>query len=108
MRRLISRLISQFVEEATIRSALDDHIGSLLDLVITDSKARVLVVKNQAILGSLSRCHSVLNWKFAVGRMSNEIFRLRRRLLNENYIGMSEKILEIHWDKLFFDKDIDS
>ena len=29
--------------------SLDEHISSLLDLVITDLKARVLDVKNQAV-----------------------------------------------------------
>ena len=40
--------------------------------------------------------------------MRNEVFRPRRRWLNGNYIGMSEEILDIDWDKLFFGKDIDS
>ena len=40
--------------------------------------------------------------------MSNEVFRPRKKWLNGNYIGMSEEILEIDWDKLFFGKDIDS
>ena len=62
------------IEEVTFRTGLDDHIGSLLDLIITDSKARVLDVKNKAALSSLSRCHSVLSWKFAEGRMRNEVF----------------------------------
>ena len=65
--------LSQCVDETTFRKGLDNHIGSLLDLMITDSKARVLNVKNQAAL-CLSRSHSILIWKFAVGRMSNEFF----------------------------------
>ena len=84
----------QCVEETTSRRGLDDHDGSLLDLITTDSKARVLDVKNQVTLGSSSTCHSVLNWKFAVGRMSNEAFRPRRRWLNGSYIKMSEEILK--------------
>ena len=80
--------LSQCVEEATFRTGLEDHIGSLLDLVITDSKARVLDVKNQAALGSLSRCHSVLSWKFAVGRMRNEVFLTKKKMVKR----------KLHWN----------
>ena len=52
--------LSQCVKKTTFRKGLDDHIGSLLDLVITDSKKRVFDMKNQVALDSLSRFHSVL------------------------------------------------
>ena len=42
--------VNQCVEETTIRKGFDDHIGSVLDLMITDSKERVLDMKNQAAL----------------------------------------------------------
>ena len=45
--------------------------------------------------------------KFAVGRMNNEVFCPRRRWMNGNYIGMSENILEIDWNKLFIGNEID-
>ena len=48
--------LSQCVEETTFRKGLDDHIVSLLDLVITDSKERMLYMRNQAALGSLRIC----------------------------------------------------
>ena len=53
--------LSQCVEETTFRKGLDDQIGSPLNLIITDSEALLLDVKNQAALGSLSRCHSFLS-----------------------------------------------
>ena len=99
--------LSRCVEETTFYKGLDDHIGSLIDLVITDSKKRVLDMINQAALGSLSRCHSVLKWKFVVGRMNNEVFRPLRKWFNGNYIGMSNEISETNWDKLFYCQNAD-
>ena len=64
-------------------------------------------MKNQAALGSLSRCHSVLKWKFAVGRMNNGVFRSRIKWLSGNYIVMSNEILETGWNKLFYGQDVD-
>ena len=40
--------LSQCVEEIMFRKGINDHVSSLLDLIINDSKARVLDEKNQA------------------------------------------------------------
>ena len=39
--------------------------------------------------------------------MNNEVFRPRRNWLSENYIEMSNQILETDWYKLFYGQDDD-
>ena len=79
------------VEETTFRKRLDFHVGSFPYLIIKYT--------NQTALGNLSRCYSILNWKFAIGRMSNEVFRPRRRWLNRNNTEENRLGLIIWWKR---------
>ena len=100
--------LAQCIHKSTFHRGDDDKSGNVLDLILTDAEARVLDVSILPPLGALQTAHSVLSWKYAVGKSEEVLFRVKRKWNCGKYQAMSSELTKLNWESRLLPTDLDS
>jgi hypothetical protein len=99
--------LTRVINKETYRK-MENHTGSILDLVITDSIERVLEWEISPPLGDLTFGHSVITWKYAVEKEVSGIGENRKKLnfKKGNYEGINIEFNSVDWVQVFHEKGV--